>query len=312
MNERDLSGGDYIKVLLVVVLWGLNFAAIKIGLSGFPPLFLVGVRFVLVFFPACLWIRRPAIPFYYLLSYGFFMGIAQFGLLFTAIGMGMPAGIASVLLQAQVVFALPLAVWLLDETITPIQIAGIVISVFGVLFLGGLFHRDTALPLVPFLLVLMAAFFFGAANVFYRVIANYNTRQGQRTSALEIMVWSALYVPIPMFLLSLVMETPEAVAAAVRTLQPAALISLGYMVVFSTFAAYGLWTSLIGKYSSSKISPFSLLVPLVGVLASVVLLNETISGRQIIGIVITIAGLVFANAGTLILKKLKARIPMGS
>lgn len=298
MKQRSLSLRDFLLILIVVILWGCNFVAIKIGLSGFPPLFLVGVRFLLVFFPACLWIKRPNLPWQYLFRYGFFMGIAQFGFLFYAIQIGMPAGIASVLIQAQVMFGLPLAALLLHEKITRIQIGGILLSVFGVLYLGGVFQSDRTLPLLPFFLVILAAASFGVSNVVYRQIAEYNIKQGKRTSSLEVLVWSSLFIPLPMFALSAVLETPQVVFSAVMQLKAPALLSLAYMVILSTFVAYGLWASLIGKYSASLVSPFSLLVPLVGVLASVTLLHETLDTRQITGMVITIAGLALANLGT--------------
>lgn len=308
LAQRSLSMEDFLKVLTVVVLWGCNFVAIRIGLDGFPPLFLVGIRFVLVFFPACLFIPRPKVPFWYLLGYGFFMGIAQFGLLFYSMRIGMPAGIASVMLQAHVIFSLPMAAFFLKEELRPIQVGGILISVVGVLYLSGLFHQDSPIPPLPFFLMILSAFSFGASNVWFRKLAEYNISQGQRTSAVETLVWSAPYIPLPLFLISWFTETPRAVWQAMNHLTLPSVLSLAYMVILATFVAYGLWTSLISKYSASRIGPFSLMVPLVGVLTSVLFLGETITIQQIIGMVITIAGLVFANLGSLIIARLRERV----
>ena len=304
MKQDRISLKDFGVVLVVITLWGLNFIAMKFGLTGFPPLFLVGVRFLFVFFPACLWIKRPQVPLKYLFWYSFFLGVGQYSFMFTALMMGMPAGIASVLLQSQVIFSLILAAILLNERITPIQIIGIIISVFGVLFLGGVFDAETTLPLLPFMLMILAAISFGTSNVRYRMIVDYNNLRGETTNSLQVLVWSSLFVPIPMFIISLILETPQVVFPAIRNLQAPALISLLYMVVLSTLVAYGLWGSLIGKYSSSKIAPFSLLVPLVGVLSAYLVLGESMSQRQILGIIITVSGLVFTNLGSLILKKI--------
>lgn len=43
---------DGLLALLVVVVWGLNFVVIKLGLHNMPPLMLAGLRFMLVAFPA--------------------------------------------------------------------------------------------------------------------------------------------------------------------------------------------------------------------------------------------------------------------
>ena len=92
---------DGLLALLVVVVWGLNFVVIKLGLHNMPPLMLAGLRFMLVAFPALLFVARPAIPLRLLLGYGLTISFGQFAFLFCAIGLGMPAGLASLVLQAQ-------------------------------------------------------------------------------------------------------------------------------------------------------------------------------------------------------------------
>ena len=47
-----MSRKDGVLALLVVVVWGLNFVVIKVGLHNMPPLMLAGLRFMLVAFPA--------------------------------------------------------------------------------------------------------------------------------------------------------------------------------------------------------------------------------------------------------------------
>ena len=288
---------DYLKILTVVVIWGLNFIAIKIGLSGFPPLFMVVVRFLLVFFPAALFIKRPQIPARYLMVYGFFMAIGQFGFLFYAISIGLPTGIASVLLQSQVVFTLIFSYLLLKEKISGIQIAGILISVFGVLFLGGVFSASSRLPLIPFIFAMFAALCFGASNVAYRAIHNYTERHQLQTDVTAIIVWTALYIPLPMLLISLAVESPAVIITALTHLKPPAVISMAYTILLSTFVAYGLWNRMISHFSASRVAPFSLLVPIIGVLGSVLFLGETVSSHQLIGMLITISGLVVTNLG---------------
>lgn len=86
---------DGLLALLVVVVWGLNFVVIKLGLHNMPPLMLAGLRFMLVAFPALLFVARPAIPLRLLLGYGLTISFGQFAFLFCAIGLGMPAGLAS-------------------------------------------------------------------------------------------------------------------------------------------------------------------------------------------------------------------------
>lgn len=302
MEQKDISWMDYLKILTVIVIWGFNFVAIKIGLSGFPPLFMVAVRFFLVFFPAALFIKKPDIPARYLIVYGSFLGIGQFGLLFYAISIGLPTGLSSVLLQSQVVFTLIISGILLKEKIARIQILGILISVFGVLYLGGLFHAGSRVAFFPFFLAILAAVCFGASNVSYRLIFDYNVAHAKPTDVTAILVWSAVYIPLPMVLISFIVEKPMVIWAALTHLQAPAVISIAYSVLLSTFVAYGLWNRLISRFSASKIAPFSLLVPIVGVYGAVLFLGESVTMRQVTGILITISGLLVANLGTRLIR----------
>lgn len=92
---------DGLLAMLVVVVWGLNFVVIKLGLHNMPPLMLAGLRFLLVAFPALLFVARPKIPLRLMLGYGLTISFGQFAFLFCAINLGMPAGLASLVLQAQ-------------------------------------------------------------------------------------------------------------------------------------------------------------------------------------------------------------------
>ncbi|MCY0536320.1 O-acetylserine/cysteine exporter, partial [Klebsiella pneumoniae] len=82
------------------------FVVIKVGLDGLPPMLLGGLRFVLVLFPAIFFIKRPQLPWRWLLAYGTTISLGQFAFLFEAMGNGMPPGLASLVLQSQAFFTL--------------------------------------------------------------------------------------------------------------------------------------------------------------------------------------------------------------
>jgi len=83
----------FVLALLVVTIWGANFTVVKLGLDGVPPMLLVALRFVFVILPAILFVRRPAVSARYWMTYGAAVGIGQFGCLFYAMHIGMPAGV---------------------------------------------------------------------------------------------------------------------------------------------------------------------------------------------------------------------------
>ncbi|HCN5427651.1 EamA family transporter, partial [Escherichia coli] len=119
-----MSRKDGVLALLVVVVWGLNFVVIKVGLHNMPPLMLAGLRFMLVAFPAIFFVARPKVPLNLLLGYGLTISFAQFAFLFCAINFGMPAGLASLVLQAQAFFTIMLGAFTFGERLHGKQLAG--------------------------------------------------------------------------------------------------------------------------------------------------------------------------------------------
>ncbi len=157
---------DGLLALLVVVVWGLNFVVIKLGLHNMPPLMLAGLRFMLVAFPALLFVARPAIPLRLLLGYGLTISFGQFAFLFCAIGLGMPAGLASLVLQAQAFFTIILGAFVFGERLQGKQLAGIALAIFGVLVLVEGSLGGEHVPLVGFMLTLAAALSWACGNIF--------------------------------------------------------------------------------------------------------------------------------------------------
>jgi len=110
----------------VGLLWGVDFVAIDVGLETFPPLLFVALRFALTAFPAVLVTRRPGVRVRLVVAIGLFLGVGQFGLLFVAIHIGMPAELSSLVLQLQAVFGFGAWTWLLARhpasTIAPFSL----------------------------------------------------------------------------------------------------------------------------------------------------------------------------------------------
>ncbi len=168
MNRKD-----FVLALLVVTIWGANFTVVKLGLDGVPPMLLVALRFVFVVFPAIFFVRRPAVSPRYWITYGATVGIGQFGCLFYAMHIGMPAGVASVVLQSQAFFTLLFAAILLRETISAAQLLGIAISSLGLYLVWSSSGSVNVLSIPPFafLLSIAGAAFWGISNIVVRKAA---------------------------------------------------------------------------------------------------------------------------------------------
>ena len=277
--------------LLVAVVWGINFVVIEVGLDTFPPLLFAALRFALVAFPAVLLIARPQVHWRYVLAVGTFLSAGQFGLLFVGMDLGLPAGLASLVLQLQAMFTIGLAVLLLGERPARRQLVGAGIALAGIAVIGA--GRAEGVPLLGLLLCCAAALSWAAGNI--------ATRVAQAPDAKALLVWSSLVPPLPLFVLSLAFEEPSSTAVDLG-----GVLALLYVVVLATAFGFGTWTWLLKRHPASKVAPFTLAVPVVGIASAWLFLGEVPNGPELVGAGLVLLGLGFVVAarrqGTMIVK----------
>ncbi len=268
--------------VLVTCIWGINFVVIDEGLRDVPPLLLTALRFVACAVPLVFFVQRPTSKLRYVIGYGVTLGVVKFGLLFTAMANGMPAGLASLVLQLQALFSLALAALLIGERPTRAQAAGAVVATAG---LGLLVSGSTGghVAIGGLLMTVGAAAAWGLANVI--------TRASGEKRPLSMLVWSSLVPPIPLLGLSTIVDGPADVRHALSHLTLRAVLAIGYLAYVSTFLGFGVWNRLIGLHSVSRIAPFSLLVPLFGLAASWLVLDEAVTWRLAGCAVLVLVGL---------------------
>lgn len=282
-----MSRKDGLLALLVVVVWGLNFVVIKVGLHNMPPLMLAGLRFLLVAFPAIFFIARPKIPLSLLLGYGLTISFGQFAFLFSAIKFGMPAGLASLVLQAQAFFTIILGAFAFGERLHGKQLVGIALAVFGVLVLIEASLNGQHVGMLGFMLTLAAALSWACGNIFNKKIMQHTARP----AVMSLVVWSALIPIVPFFLASALLDGPTQIVQSLVAIDMTTILSLVYLAFVATIVGYGIWGSLLGRYETWRVAPLSLLVPVVGLASAVVLLDETLTGLQLLGALLIMAGL---------------------
>ncbi len=165
-----MSFRDRLLALTVVVLWGCNFLAIRLGLDHFPPFFFAGLRFAIIAVPVLLFVPRPAVPLRWLLLYGAGFGFAQFAFLFWAMEAGLPTGLASLVLQSSAPFTVLLAALFLRERLDGIRLAGLVVAVSGMVIVAvGQGAADASL--LPMTLALLAGLSWAVGNIATRKAA---------------------------------------------------------------------------------------------------------------------------------------------
>lgn len=296
--------GDVAVALLVVVIWGVNFVAIDLGLTRLPPFLFVAIRFLLVAFPAVLLVPRPRVGWRTVVALGMLMCVGQFGLLFLGMSEGMSAGLSSVIMQAQAVFTVIFAAAFLRERPGRRQLLGLAVAAAGLALLGA--DRGGA-PLKALLFLLVGSACWGAANVV--------TRAARPTRPFSLLVYSALVAPLPLLALSLVFEGATRDLAALRSIDATAAWSMGYVVVLATFGGFGAWYALLRRYESTEVAPFAVLVPVSGLSTAWVMLGERPSPQQALGCVVAVLGVALVvGAGSRARSRARSRaaVPEGA
>lgn len=235
---------------------------IKVGVTGIPPLFLGALRFLFVALPAVFFIPRPKIALSRLVIYGLTICFGQFAFLFSAVKARMPAGIASVVLQSQVFFTIVLGGLILKESLKISQVIGIIVAVAGltVLAKGGDSGSLTDIPLMALMMTLAGGFSWACGNICNRIIM----KETPDCNGMSLVAWSALVPIIPFILMSLWMEGADAIVSSISHISLLTVGAIMYLAYLSTFVGYTLWSRLLGRYETWRVTPFALLVPFAG------------------------------------------------
>lgn len=272
---------DLLLALIVVLVWGLNFVMIKWGVEEVPPLFLTALRYLCAALPMVFFIRRPQVKTTTLLVYGLAIGFAQFGLLFSAIKLGLPAGLASLIIQTQAFFTFGLAMVFLGERLGVMQVVGAGVALVGIGIIA--MERFELTALVPLLMVLLAAFFWGLGNI--------ASKKAGQIDMLSFVVWASLVPIVPLLGLSMLIEGPVAIGAAMSQVSPRTIGVVLFNGYAATLLGFGLWSYLLKRHPAGLIAPFSLLVPVFGIGFAVLLAGEVITQFEIAGSALVFAGL---------------------
>jgi O-acetylserine/cysteine efflux transporter len=271
---------DSLLAVLIAVIWGVNFVVIDIGLAGMPPLLFLAVRFVVVLVPAIFLVPRPDASWRELAVVGLLMSAGQFAFMYTALYVGMPAGLASLVLQAQVLLTVLIAFGVLGERPTRAQVLGIVVGGAGLAVVG--VGRSAATPLLALALIMAAALCWAGGNVASRRLGI--------ASGLSMTVWSATVVPLPLFALSLLLDGPHEVLRALTHVPFSAVWSTAYTAYLASLVGYSIWNSLLAKHTAAAVVPFTLLVPAFGMLSAALVQGERPNTAETLGGVMLLVG----------------------
>jgi drug/metabolite transporter (DMT)-like permease len=277
------------------IIWGSTYLAIMIAVKEIPPFLLVAIRFIIAGVLLYTWCRIKGEPVPPLQSLG---TIALGGILILFLGTGslvwveqyIPSGLAAI-----IVATTPLWFVLLDKRQWKFHfnnkyiIGGLLIGFLGVLTLFAGNNSSLSgnrMVFISFIVMLLGSFMWAAGSLY----AKYTPAEGSTGMKAAIQMMAAGFVSlIPAF------ATGEQHHFSASHLSPQAVVSVLYLVTFGSLIGYISYIWLLSVRPPSLVGTYAYVNPMVAVFLGWLSANEPVSVRQVIALVIIIAGVIIVN-----------------
>lgn len=279
--KTSLSFGHFLLALAVVAVWGSNFVVIKLALHELPPLLFATLRFALAVLPLILFLPRPAVPWRNLAGYGLLIGVGQFGLLFIAMDGHISPGLASLVIQVQVFFTIGLSMYFSGERLQRMQWLALALATVGIGVI--VLHTDGTTTVLGLGLILLAALSWAGGNMLSRAAGQINM--------IAYVVWSSLFAVPVLATLALLVEGWDAVAQGVQNAGPLTWLAIAWQAWGNSIFGYAAWGWLLSRYPAATITPMALLIPLFGMGASALWLDESMPAWKLTAAALVMGGL---------------------
>lgn len=267
-----------LAMLLCQFLWGINFVAAKYGVMYFQPLFFVALRFSLVAILLLPFVGFPRRKLLQLIPLSMTMGVMHFSLIFTGMRY-LDAATTSIAVQLQVPFAAILAAIFFKETLGWRRLTGMTVAFAGVVLIAG--EPRFAANIWPLLSVIAAALVWATANVQVKAL-------GEEFDALHLNGYIAILAAPQLLVVSWVLEGNQwPIVPEVGWQGWAALL---FQAVIVAIFSYIIWYNMMRRYPVNQVMPFTLLLPMIGVLSGHLMLDEPITWQMLLGGLATLAG----------------------
>ncbi len=285
---------DITAMMILVVLcasWGLQQITIKYANQGISPLLQAGIRSAGAAILILAWMafrRESVLNRDGTLWWGFAAGTlfaGEFLLVYWGLEFTNASRSAIFLYMSPFVVALGSQLFIPGENLRLYQVVGLCCAFTGIIIA---FSESFSLPTYRMLIgdsmLIAAAVFWGATTVLVKA-SPLRKIKPSKTLLYQLAV-SALILPLG----SVVKGEP-----GIITMTPLILLCLFYQTVWVAFVTYLVWFWLIRNYSPSRLSSFTFLTPLFGVLAGGLLLKESITGALLISLLLVGLGIYLVN-----------------
>ena len=272
-----MKSTDVALVLGVMMLWGLNFVIGKWAVAELPPIFAIAMRFSLVAVLLLPFVKTPRADLGRIALLSLTLGCIHFSVFFTGVS-GIDAGLGSIIAQSQVPFATILGAILFKDYPGWRRWVGMILAFAGIWLAageprvgGGWFYIGLCL-----------------AGSLAWAIANFQIKALSHVDGFALNAYMALFA-VPMQLaVSFTLESGH--WEKVQSASLYAWFGIVFMAVIISVCTYWIWYRLIRRYEVNIVMPYTLLIPVFGVLAGVTISGDPLGWRTVVGCLLTVAG----------------------
>jgi drug/metabolite transporter (DMT)-like permease len=285
---------DIMAMAILVVLsasWGLQQVAIKIAYQGVPPILQAGIRSVGATILLWIWMsaqRQPIFEKDGTLWWGIGAGLlftAEFIMIYWGLEFTGASRAAIFINSAPFIVALGAQFFIPGEQLRLIQIIGLCSAFTGIVVAFSESATNASFRiLIGDGMIVVAAFFWGATTVLIKAGPLSKIRPG-KTLLYQLAV-SAIVLPLVALIKG---------ESYIIRMSPLIATSLAYQTVWIAFITFLAWFWLMRNYPASRLVSFNFLTPIFGVIAGGVILNEPITGRLLLTLVLVGAGIYLVN-----------------
>jgi O-acetylserine/cysteine efflux transporter len=267
--------------VFVMAIWGVNFSAIKLGLNNVDPFLVAAARFFLATFPIIFFIPKPKVPFKFFLLYGLSFGTGVWGMAYCSIAFGLSSGMASVLLQLDVLTSVFIGVLFFKEIISRQMVIGTGITLVGLL-VSVIYTNGNVTPAgIAFILV----------SALCWPIAGLLLRKSGTNAPFAFNIWGMLFAPVPLVLLSLLVNGTSGFSGISEHWTGATWFAVLFQAYPTTLFGYWVWNRMLLIYPMAKLAPLTLLTTLFALLSGYIIYGERLSNVQWVSCTLFLLGI---------------------
>jgi drug/metabolite transporter (DMT)-like permease len=277
--------------ILICVIWGSTWLAIRVGLDSFPPLVSAGARFLtasiavyLLMIIKKIKLQKDSVSIKLYIILGLFSFVIPFGLVYWA-EQFVPSGLASIIFSMMPFFVIIFTLILFTKnSVTGVQIFGSVIGFMGIVIIfSESISIDLTMQMKGIIAILISAAMQGAIGV---IIKKY----GSHLNPLSMNLIPLFISGVVLLLLSFLLENPE-----VSKFNFSGLASIIYLALFGTVMTFTTYYWLLKRMNIVILSLSSFITPIIAVLLGWIILKERLSAQALIGSCLVLIGILFAN-----------------